>query len=130
MESDATAKGLSQRLRDLRDRMTSELFDQGGLKVLFQHASNVLAGTVVLTCGLHAGQHPERLAGLTAWTAHHTGYAVAALGFVLLSLNLWDGMRRLTRRQYPLAFRLLAGTAHVVLSLRLVEAVALFRGAM
>ena len=50
--------------------------------------------------------------------------------FVLLALNLWDGMRRLTRRQYPLAFRLLAGTVHVVLSLRLVEAVALFRGAI
>ena len=116
MGSAATARTLLQRVRELREQLASELFDGGGLKVMFQHASNVLAGTLVLSSGLHVHQH--------------AGYAVAGLGTVLLVLNLWDGMRRLARRNYPLALRLLAGTAHVALSLRLIEAVTLFRGGL
>jgi hypothetical protein len=114
MGTAAIVRSLRQHGRELRAQLASQLFDEGGLKVLFQHASNVLAGTLVLSSGLHVSAH--------------AGYAVAGLGAVLLALNLWDGMRRLARRHYSLTLRVLAGTAHVALSLRLIEAVTLFRG--
>ena len=128
MEAPATTLNRGARLRALRQQLAGDLFEQDGLNVIFQLARNVLAATFILSCGLNASQHPERIAGLATWTTRNAGYVVFGLGVVLLLLNLWDGLRRLRRLNYAPVLRALAAIGYVAISLRLVEAIAVFRG--
>src|SRR5262249_35710557 len=99
-------EGFSRWARETRRSVAPELFDEAGLDTVFQHARNVLSGTVIVAAGLYAAHHlgPSLLPGM--WTVHVAGYVVAAMGVVLLLLNLCDGLRRLARRRHHVALRI------------------------
>jgi hypothetical protein len=118
----------AQGLRQAWDRLAAELFDREGMDVLFTYARNLLTGTVIIAAGLHAANHkgPIPLPGMW-WSLRYAGYVVALVGVVMLGLNLTDGLRRLARRQHPLALRLLAGLVYITISMRLTQVIVLFR---
>jgi hypothetical protein len=104
-----------------------ELFDDGGLAVIFLHARNVVTGAAVLAAGVYAVGHlgANRQPGM--WTVHLAGYVVALLGAVLLALNLIDGLRRLAKRRHHVLLRWAAILVYVALSLRLTQVLVYFR---
>ena len=115
--------------RELRQSLARELFEEDGLATVFQHARNVLSGTVIVAAGLYAAHHlgSPQLPGM--WTVHLAGYVVATMGVVLLLLNLGDGLRRLSRRRHHLALRLLIIVVYLALSVRLTQVIVYFRSA-
>ena len=111
-------------------RLATELFEEQGLSAVFTHARNVLTGTLIVAAGLYAMHHPHAAPSFSQWTVHFAGGVVAALGAVLLLLNLCDGLRNLARRQYPWALRAAALFVYVALTVRLVQVIVLFRAVL
>lgn len=118
-----------QRTRELWTPIAEELFDDDGLNTLFTHARNVLTGTVIVAAGIYAVHHIDAVPTRGMWTVHIAGYGVAAIGAILLLLNLVDGLRRLARRQHPLALRIAAILCYVAISARLAQVIVYFRSA-
>jgi hypothetical protein len=120
----------AQRLRDLRHGLADELFEREGLNTVFQHARNVLSGTLIVAAGVYAAHHVggSPLPGM--WTVHIAGHVVAAIGVVLLLLNLADGLRRLSRRRHHLALRIAVIVGYLALSVRLTQVIVYFRAAL
>lgn len=122
---------LAAALRWVRERqqlVVHELFDEDGLATVFQHARNVLSGTLIVAAGMYAAHHVggSTLRGL--WTLHIAGCVVTALGVVLLLLNLCDGLRRLARRRHHLVLRIATIVVYIALSVRLTQVIVHFRG--
>jgi hypothetical protein len=106
------------------------LFEEDGLGTLFQHARNVLSSTMILAAGLYAVHHrPSAAPGLWA-TTHYAGHVVAAVGIALLLLNLWDGLRRLSRCGYPVLVHAFTTLLYLAMTVRLVQVVVYFRGGL
>lgn len=97
---------------------------------MFSHARNVLTCSALLAAGMYAAKHLESVRAPGLWTIHLAGYAVAALGAVLLLLNLIDGLRRLAKRERHVALRVAAILLYVALSVRLTQVILLFRSAL
>lgn len=110
--------------------LARELFDDQGLGTVFNHARNVITGTVIIAAGLFAAHHPLQAQTLAMWTVHFAGHAVTVVGVLLLLLNLCDGLRRLARRQHPMVLRVAMVLAYCGLSVRLVQVFMLFRLAL
>jgi hypothetical protein len=113
--------------RQTQRGVAHELFDEQGLSTVFQHARNVLSGTMIIAAGMYAAHHlgASPLPGM--WTLHVAGYVVTAIGIVLLLLNLCDGLRRLARRRHHLALRVATIVIYVALSVRLTQVIVYFR---
>ena len=114
-------------VRELRHQLALELFDQDGLNTVFQHARNVLSGTLIVAAGLYAAHHLGGAPMPGMWTVHLAGYVVATLGVVLLVLNLCDGLRRLARRRHHVALRVATIVVYLALSVRLTQVIVYFR---
>jgi len=112
--------------RGCRELLT-ELFDRNGLDTVFAHARNVLTGAAVIAAGMYAVSHvgTGNLRGM--WTVHLAGYGVSALGAILLAMNLFDGLRRLARRNHAWLLRLAAIAVYVAISIRLTQVIIFFR---
>ncbi|SFL92000.1 hypothetical protein SAMN05444747_101279 [Variovorax sp. OV329] len=119
-----------QRWRRHSTTVAAELFDEEGLNTVFQHARNIFTSTVLISAGMYASHHPKAASLAALWNMHYAGYIVAVIGVLLLLLNLWDGLRRLSSRRHALVLRVLAITAYVLLSLGLTQVILHFRSAM
>ena len=129
-QTEGSMKIASHRLAWLEETwqsISTELFDNDGLNKVFLHARNVITGAAVFAAGLYAVNHiaSTRLAGM--WTVHFAGYAIAALGAILLGLNLFDGLRRLARRKQHKVLRFATILVYVALSIRLTQVIIYFR---
>lgn len=121
---------MSAWLKQTWNELSTELFDEDGLTTVFTHARNVVTGAAVIAAGMYAAHHLQTGPMRGMWTVHFAGYAVAALGGVLLVLNLIDGLRRLARRRHHLLLRIAAILVYVGLSVRLTQVVIYFRSAV
>lgn len=121
---------LMQRFRIHASLLSAELFDDEGLNTVFQHARNILTSTVLIAAGIDASHLPGAQAFTMLWNIHFAGHLVTLAGILLLVLNLWDGLRRLSSRPHALVLRVLAVTAYLVLSLRLTQVILHFRAVM
>ena len=114
-------------LRALGQELRNDLFEHEGLAILFQHARNLLTSAMVIAAGLYAMHHlrSSQLPGMG--TVRFAGYVVAALGVLLLLLNLAEGLRRLAQRRHAAPLRWVAILVYIALSLRLTQVIVYFR---
>jgi len=119
----------AQWAREMQRGAARELFEENGLNTVFQHARNVLSGTVIVAAGMYAAHHlgASPLPGM--WTLHVAGYVVTTMGVVLLLLNLCDGLRRLARRRHHVVLRMATIVLYIALSARLMQVIVYFRSA-
>jgi len=117
-------------MHELRRNVAHELFEREGLNSVFQHARNVLSGTVIVAAGMYAAHHVGSSPVPGMWTVHIAGYLVAFTGALLLLLNLCDGLRRLAKRRHHLALRVAAIVVYLALSVRLTQVIVYFRSAL
>ena len=114
-------------LKDFRRNPLADLFHRDSLSEVFAHARNVLTCAMLMAAGMFAVRHHERVQLPGMWTVHAAGYIVVAVGVLLLLLNLWDGLRRLSRRRHSLVLRAIAIYVYIALSLRLTQVLLYFR---
>ena len=111
------------------DAIVALLFDHDAFDAVFTHARNVLTGAAVVAAGLYAVHHvgDGNLHGM--WNVHIAGYVVAAVGALLLLLNLIDGLRKLAQRRHHLLLRAATIVLYCVISMRLTQVIIYFRAA-
>ena len=114
-------------LQHFRRDLLADLFHRDGLAEVFSHARNVLTCAMLMAAGMFAVRHHERVHLPGMWTVHAAGYIVVAVGVLLLLLNLWDGLRRLSKRRHSLVLRAIAIYVYIALSLRLTQVLLYFR---
>lgn len=104
-----------------------QIFENDGLKPLYDHIRNLLLGAILLAAGTFQMQHAtyspiDRVAG------EFLGWGVVAIGVALTSLNFLDGIFKLAKFSHPLPYRLLLIIVYLVLAARLVMVLWAFRG--
>ena len=94
---------------------------QNGLsKEIFDHIRNYLMCAMILAIGTsEIKQHSSLLFGLVP--GQYSGLGVVAFAFVLIAFNLYDGIRKLSRTRYHLAFTICLITLYLLISIRVIE---------
>ena len=94
---------------------------QDGLsKKVFDHIRNYLMCALILALGTsEIKYHSSLLFGLIS--GKYSGIGVVGFSFVLIALNLYDGIRKLSRSRYHFAFTVCLIILYIILSLRVVE---------
>lgn len=114
-----------ERIRQWRQFVSDALFDRGGLKLIFEHARNLVVATLIIAAGLEASHGSRKIA--LAIDAFIIGNLVALVGLALLVLNFLDGLRLLTRLHAPRLLQWLLALTYVVFSWRVAQLVLMFR---
>ncbi len=89
-------------------------------KVIFDHLRNFLMCAFLLSIGTNeVKQHSSLLFGLLS--SEYTGYGVIALATVLILLNLYDGVRKISNTRYHVLMTIVLVSLYVFFSIRVVE---------
>ena len=94
---------------------------QNGLsKEIFDHIRNYLMCALILALGTsEIKYHSSPL--FVIISSQYSGIGVVGFSFILIALNLYDGIRKLSRSRYHFAFTVCLIMLYVILSLRVVE---------
>jgi hypothetical protein len=101
------------------------LFEQGVSRLIFEHARNLVVAMLVLAVGVEATKHDPSEIGILYFRP--AGYLVAAIGVLLMLLNLGEGLHRLAKVRLPGAWQALLIAVYLVLFWRVARLVMLFR---
>lgn len=97
-----------------------QALDKDVTKTIFDHLRNYLLAALVLSIGTHEVRQPEGIY-LSFVPSTYTGIGVIILGCLLLGLNLYDGIRKLSQLEYHLALTWTLILLYVFISIRVVE---------
>lgn len=98
----------------------NKALDDGLTKAIFDHLRNYLMCTFLLAIGSYAlKQHSGMFLGTVPLKT--TGVGIIALSVTLILLNLYDGILKLSRKQYPKFFTYLLVILYIFVSLRIIE---------
>jgi hypothetical protein len=98
----------------------NDALDNGATKQIFDHVRNYLIGAFILAIGTTEFRQP----GNQFFEIIPPGYAglgVISFAAVLISLNLYDGIRRISSSKYHLSLTLALLVVYLFLSVRVVE---------
>lgn len=107
------------------DRMRYILFEAGVSRMIFEHARNLVVAVLVLAVGVEATKHDPGEIGILYFRP--AGYLVAAIGVLLMLLNLVEGLHRLAKVRLPGAWQALLIAVYLVLFWRVARLILLFR---
>jgi len=106
-------------------RVAGVLFDEGLLRLVFEHARNVAVSSLITAAGLEVARvSPQDSQFIHPGLA---GYSVAALGVALLLLNLLDGLWKLSRLRWHLVLQCALCLTYVLVSWRVAQLVLAFK---
>lgn len=98
----------------------NKALDDGLTKAIFDHLRNYLMCTFLLAIGTYAfKQHSGMFLGTIP--VKTTGVGIIAVGLGLILLNLYDGIRLLSRKKYPKVFTYLLIILYIFVSARIIE---------
>lgn len=107
------------------DKVRHVLFEAGVSRLIFEHARNLVVAMLVLAVGMEATKHDPSEIGVLYFRP--AGYLVAAIGMLLMLLNLAEGLHRLAKVRLPGAWQALLIAIYVLLFWRVAQLVLLFR---
>lgn len=105
------------------------LFERGGLRAAFEHARNLVVATIFVGTGLEVVRRSGSLDIRWARDPTQAGYVVAAVGAVLIVLNLLDGLRQLSQSKRHRLWQFALAVLYFFFSLRIVQLIVVLRGA-
>lgn len=114
---------LNTMLLDLK----TKLLDDGGIEEIFSHVRNLLIAAVIIAAGSYATRQQPGVEIFGIRDLEIAGYGVEAIGFILVGLNLLDGLYKLTKLGTPLILRITLVGLYLFVSLRLVQLTVLLR---
>jgi len=101
-------------------RFINTFIDSGKMKSLFDHVKNLVVFSLLLALGtndLH--QHKSDVVGI--FPSHYLGIGVITFAVILILLNLYDGVRRLSKLEHHKLFTFFMISLYIFLTIRVVE---------
>lgn len=103
-----------------------DFLDKGFSKAVFDHLRNFLMCSFLLAIGTtEFKEHSNTLFGLLPST--YSGAGVILISLILFTLNLYDGVRKISKSGYHLIFTLGLVSFYLFFSIRVVEMAWSFR---
>jgi hypothetical protein len=94
--------------------------DRGWMKQVFDHVRNYMIGAFILAIGTTEFSQADSLFfGLIP--GKFSGLGVIGLAVILICINLYDGIRRISRSKYHVSFTVALVLLYLLLSVRVVE---------
>jgi hypothetical protein len=94
--------------------------DRGLIKQVFDHIRNYLIGAFILAIGTTELRQQER-EFFDLVPAAYAGWGVISLAAILISLNLYEGIRRISKSKYHFVFTIALVLLYLFLSVRVIE---------
>ena len=107
--------------------VTGALFDQDGLKAIFEHARNLVVATIIVAAGFETVKRFDSIDMLGLTNPLFAGYIVTGVGCLLIALNFIDGLRKLAKLRWHYVLQTALSLAYMFFSLRLVQLIIIFR---
>ena len=97
-------------------------------KEIFSHVEKMIIGTLIISAGAHVSSS-EPAIELFGYLRHGlVGRGVLLFGVILLVLNFVDGLYKLAKLNWHIAYQVLMTIIYVALSVRLIQLILAFRG--
>ena len=97
-------------------------------KDIFSHVEKLVIGTLIVSAGAHVSSNEPSIV-LFGYLRHGlVGRGVMLFGVILLLLNFLDGLYKLARLNWHIAYQILMTLLYVALSVRLIQLILAFRG--
>ena len=97
-------------------------------KEIFSHIEKLIIGTLIVSAGAHVSSN-EPAIQLFGYLRHGLiGRGVMLFGVILLLLNFVDGLYKLAKLNWHIAYQALMAIFYVALSIRLIQLILAFRG--
>ena len=97
-------------------------------KEIFSHVEKLIIGTLIVSAGAHVSSN-EPWIELFGYVRHGlVGRGVMLFGVILLVLNFVDGLYKLAKLNWHIAYQTLMAVLYVALSIRLIQLILAFRG--
>ena len=97
-------------------------------KEIFSHVEKMIIGTVIISAGAHVPS-TEPWIELFGYLRHSlVGRGVMLIGVILLLLNFIDGLYKLSKLNWHVAYQLVMTILYIALSIRLIQLILAFRG--
>ena len=97
-------------------------------KEVFAHIEKLIIGTLIVSAGAHVSSNEPAIV-LFGYLRHGLiGRGVVLFGVILLLLNFLDGLYKLAKVNWHIAYQILMAILYVSLSVRLIQLILAFRG--
>ncbi len=97
-------------------------------KELFSHVEKMIIGTLIVSAGAHVSSTDPSVV-LFGYLPHIViGRGVILFGVILLLLNFVDGLYKLAKLNWHIAYQILMAIVYFSLSIRLIQLILAFRG--
>jgi hypothetical protein len=97
-------------------------------KEIFSHVEKMIIGTLIVSAGAHVSSSEPAIV-LFGYLRHGLiGRGVELFGLILLLLNFLDGLYKLAKLDWHVAYQLVMSLCYITLSVRLIQLILAFRG--
>lgn len=97
-------------------------------KEIFSHVEKMIIGTLIISAGAHVSS-TEPWIELFGYLRHGlVGRGVMLVGAILLVLNFIDGLYKLAKLNWHIAYQILMTILYIALSVRMIQLILAFRG--
>src|SRR3954468_18862097 len=97
-------------------------------KEIFSHIEKIIIGTLIISAGAHVSSNEPAIV-LFGYLRHSlVGRGVMLVGVIILLLNFIDGLYKLARVNWHVAWQIVMSLFYVALSVRLIQLILAFRG--
>lgn len=97
-------------------------------KEIFGHIEKMIVATLIISAGAHVSSTDPAIL-LFGYLRHSlVGRGVELFGIILLTLNFLDGLYKLSKLKWHVAYQVVMAICYVALSVRLVQLILAFRG--
>jgi hypothetical protein len=103
------------------------LFDEDGLKKLFDHLRNFLIATLIIAAGSYGIKEAATVELFGVLDVELTGYLVVVIGVLLAAINALRGLHQLNKQQWHIGFRIAAIVLYFIGTMRILQLVILLR---
>jgi hypothetical protein len=101
-------------------RQIDTALDEGLAKSVFDHIRNFLMCAFLLAIGTaEFNQQTNLFLGLVS--SQYSGTGVIGLSLILICLNLYDGIRKISKSKYHLMLTIVLISIYIFLSIRVIE---------
>ena len=97
-------------------------------KEIFGHVEKMIIGTLIVSAGAHVSSNEPAIV-LFGYLRHGlVGRGVELFGVILLVLNFLDGLYKLAKLDWHVAYQVVMALCYIALSVRLIQLILAFRG--
>jgi hypothetical protein len=97
-------------------------------KEIVSHVEKIIIGTLIISAGAHVSSN-EPAIQLFGYLRHSLiGRGVMLVGIVILLLNFIDGLYKLAKVNWHVAWQIVMSVFYIALSVRMIQLILAFRG--